>query len=205
MIGVLNLQIGNLGSICNAIDEVGFDSKQLNSSMGWNELSHLILPGVGNFKTAMNFIKRNNLLDSIIDFSNSGKPVMGICLGMQLLMTKSYESGINYGLDLIPGEVNKLDSSKNYPVPHVGWNSVSIEKAHPVLSNIKPNRDFYFVHSYHSICDDSSHEFGQTCYKDLITTIIAKKNIIGFQFHPEKSQTNGLQIIENFCDWDGRC
>ncbi len=205
MIGILNLEIGNIGSIANAIYEVGFDYEIIDTSGSWDHLTHLVLPGVGNFKTAMNFVNKHSLADPINAFSDSGRPIMGICLGMQLLMSRSHEGGINSGLNLIPGQVEKLVTSDSYPVPHVGWNSVSLEKEHPVLSGIKPDRDYYFVHSYHALCDDTTHEFGKTYYGDSITTIIAKKNIIGFQFHPEKSQVNGLKIIENFCHWNGKC
>jgi len=205
MIAILDLNMGNLNSIYNAIYESGFDPEIVTKDDDLSEVSHLVFPGVGHFNAAS-----KNIYDSTIDktlkgYAASGRPLMGICLGMQLFMETGTEGGLSNGLGLIEGTVNKIESRKGVRVPHVGWNNADIIIEHPVLDGIKKDRDFYFTHSYAVSCSNKKDVVATTEYGEVFPCIIAKKNFIGFQFHPEKSQINGLKIIENFCRWDGAC
>ena len=124
---------------------------------------------------------------------------------MQLLATKGLEGGETNGLDVIPATVDKIDSTAGLRVPHVGWNEASFSQSHPVFEEIKDHRDFYFVHSYHMKCQDKANILATTNYGQELVCAVAKKNVVGVQFHPEKSQKNGMQLLENFCEWDGLC
>ena len=205
MIGILNIGMGNLSSVSNAVYEQGFDYSLVSSAADFDDLTHLIIPGVGHFSAAMQQIEKQDLLVPIKDFAlNRQSPVLGICLGMQLLADQSEEGGQIPGLGLIPGVVKKFHNQE-LRVPHVGWNRVDISASHPVLEDIGNERDFYFVHSYFFQCQDSQHSLALTHYGGTFTSIVGRNNVLGCQFHPEKSQKNGLQLIENFCEWDGVC
>lgn len=205
VIGIVDLGIGNLRSVANAVDELGYDVEILNRPAQWDAVSHLILPGVGHFGTAMATVSGERWLEPLRNFAFSGRPLLGICLGMQLLAETGTEGGISSGLGLIPGTVVRLEASDGFPVPHVGWNVLRTLTDHPVFEGLKADRDFYFVHSYQVVCNDQAHCVAVTEYPEPVTAVIARGNIVGFQFHPEKSQVNGLQLLENFCNWDGRC
>lgn len=170
----------------------------------FDDLTHLILPGVGNYSAAMPAIETRALRQPILDFVASGRPLLGTCLGMQLLMAVGEEGGIHTGLGLIPGRVTRL-ACQGLRVPHVGWNVLNMIQPHPIYEGIKNGRDFYFVHSYVAVCEDGYDLFGSTQYGGTVTAVIGRANVVGIQFHPEKSQVNGLRMIENFCNWDGQC
>src|SRR5262249_28995647 len=139
-------------------------------------------------------------------FARTGKPVLGICLGMQLLSAIGDEGGPRTGLAMIAGRVTRFDSSRVPAVPHVGWNELRLSRPHPVFKNVKSGRDFYYGHSYHFVCDDTSDQLGVVEYGGSdYTAVVSRENVLGFQFHPEKSQANGLRLLESFCDWDGWC
>ncbi|SFC24555.1 imidazole glycerol phosphate synthase subunit HisH [Pseudoalteromonas denitrificans] len=202
LIGILDIQLGNLTSVANAVYESGFDYQLVSTPNDFKKITHLILPGVGFFSTAMAHIEKQNLKTAILNFVLvDKKPTMGICLGFQLLSDYS-EEGECEGLGLISGSVKKL-ISKHLLIPHTGWNSVLSQVEHPVLKGIKTNRDFYFVHSFHFEVKDTKNILSLTEYGNNIVSGIFRENIVGFQFHPEKSQNNGLKLIENFCYWDG--
>lgn len=205
MIGILSIGLGNLRSVENAVYQNGFDPLSVSDAARLDDLTHLIIPGVGNFGAAMPEIDRRGLRPAILDFVASGRPVMGTCLGMQLLMAVGEEGGINEGLGLISGRVVRMTPPDGYRLPHVGWNVVEMRRDHPVCEGIKSRRDFYFVHSYTAKCDDEGDVIGETDHGSSITAIVGRANVIGFQFHPEKSQVNGLKLVENFCAWDGKC
>jgi glutamine amidotransferase len=139
------------------------------------------------------------------DFAASGKPLMGICLGMQILSSIGSENTISDGLGLIPGEVKLMEGPENLKLPHVGWNNISLSQDHILLEGIKKNIDFYFVHSYCFHVHNKSQSIASTEYGNVFTSIVANENVFGTQFHPEKSQKNGLRILDNFCLWDGKC
>ncbi len=204
MIGILDFGMGNIRSVRNAVYQNGFDPVLIHSAANFDDISHLILPGVGNFSAAIPEIENRHLRQPIINFVASGRPLLGTCLGMQLLMTIGEEGGSYSGLDLIPGKVTRLKGD-GLRVPHVGWNILNMEQAHPIFQNIKSGRDFYFVHSYEVFCEHSSDMLASTEYGGVVTAVIGRNNVVGVQFHPEKSQLNGLRLLENFCQWDGKC
>ena len=197
--------MGILRSMSNAINYNGFDYISVDHPSIFKNITHLIIPGVGNFNAAIAELSRINLSEAIINFAISGRPILGVCLGMQLLMESGEEGGCISGLGLIKGTVTNLAPKGDLRLPHVGWNSVNVLKPHPVFAGIKTMRDYYFVHSYkiNSINDDDIYAI--TDYGGSFTSVVGYKNIIGVQFHPEKSQSNGLQLIENFCLWNGKC
>ncbi len=203
MIAILDYGMGNLKSVFNALEYIGQDCKIINQENEIADCSHLIVPGVGTFNCAMENLNKSNLIPAILQHVKMGKPYLGICLGMQLLATKGYENEITDGLNIIPGLVKKFELDAKFNIPHVGWNEINKHKDHPVFNNIKQNIDFYFVHSYYYLPDDSNNILCSTDYGNNFTSVVADKNVIGVQFHPEKSQENGLKILENFCLWDG--
>jgi glutamine amidotransferase len=204
MIALLDTGIGNLFSIFNAVDAAGYDVEVVSSIDTIENYSHLIIPGVGSFQEAFQGNSINILKRSILHFADSGKPVLGICLGMQLLADWGEEGGGTSGLGLIPGKVLRIPESEDILLPHVGWNSIRFTNNHPILHGIKDGIDCYFVHSYYFDCSDI-YIYGYSNYEVDFASIVGTNNIVGLQFHPEKSQANGLKMIENFCNWDGLC
>ncbi len=206
VIGIVDYNMGNLASVINAFKKVGADVQLESNPAKLDEYDKLILPGVGAFGDAMDHLKANGMDVAVNTFASRGKPLLGICLGMQLLFDSSEEFGSTQGLGLIPGEVVAFDESKfDQPlkVPHMGWNElfqqpVGADPSVCPLFNDLPN-DFYlyFVHSYHAVCDDK-YAIGKTHYGYEFVSAVQNGNIYGIQPHPEKSHENGLKIIENF-------
>ncbi len=203
MIGILNIGLGNVQSVYNAIYENGYDPIFVNKPEMLTDLSHFILPGVGNFKAVTQRLDQMGFLTAIDDLIERGTPTLGICLGMQLLATTGSEGGNINGLNAINANVSAMIPTEGYRVPHVGWNEVHFTQAHPMFDQIKDKRDFYFVHSYHMECEDAANVIATTNYGRDFVCAVANKNTIGVQFHPEKSQKNGMKLLENFCEWDG--
>ena len=206
MIGILDLQICNLTSVCNALYSLGFDYNiiKINEEKKLQQISHLIIPGVGSFSNISNeYFRNNNFVTELNNYKKKGKPLLGICLGMQFLATEGFENFKSQGLNFINATVKLMDSddTNNYNLPHVGWNEINILKEHKIFEGIKNKSNFYFVHSYQTILDDNKYLFAETNYLNKFPSIIIKDNVIGFQFHPEKSSKNGLKILENFCTW----
>ena len=206
MIGILRMPICNLQSVWNAVyEQLGLDPVMVDAGSNTDDLTHLIVPGVGNFRAVMRHLKEQGLADRIRGFAGTGRPLLGICAGMQLLATSGTEGGETEGLGLVPGKVLRLPEDAGFRLPHVGWNTVTVRHPHPVLDGLKPNRDFYFVHSYTMLTDDEADWLAESDYNRPFACIVGRGNVIGFQFHPEKSQVNGLRLLENFCHWDGKC
>lgn len=205
-IGILKMPIGNLQSVMNAVYENGFDPVLVDENADLDDLSHLIVPGVGHFRAVMQHLEALGWPDKVRAFAASGRPTLGICVGMQLLATRGTEGEETPGLGLVKALVDRLPEGNDMlRLPHMGWNSVALRRKHPVLEGIKPNRDFYFVHTYAMQTEDDADWIGETVYGRPFTSIVGRDNVLGFQFHPEKSQTNGMKLIENFCNWDGKC
>ena len=152
----------------------------------------------------MEAIQRAGLINPILAYAAAGRPILGICLGMQLLFSAGEEGGESDGLGLIPGTVRRFEEHASFQIPHVGWNDVSLVHQHPLWRGIKPGVDFYFVHSYRVLCDPQ-FVVGKTDYGEEFPSAVANKNVVGVQFHPEKSQRNGLRMLENFCSWNTSC
>ncbi len=195
MIAIIDYGIGNLFSIYNGLKRV-YDKPMIVSSDKIGELKGaegIIVPGVGAFDDcALNF---KPFSDTLIDIVESGVPVLGICVGMQLFFDES-EEGEEKGLGLIPGKVVRLP--KTVRVPHMGWNNLYILKQSKLLDGITENNYFYFVHSYYCIPHDEDHSVASVEYGSYLAAIVQKNNIYGVQFHPEKSSKRGLHILENF-------
>ena len=203
MIGILDTQMCNLRSVYQAVDAMGYDTEIVTDLALSDKYSHLIIPGVGSFQQVMRADNVAAVKEETRKFAGSGRPVLGICLGMHLLSDWGEEGGGSAGLELVPGRVERL--SVDMLLPHVGWNTVNFVKDHPVFQGVKNGVDCYFVHSYHFACESSEHVYGRSNYGMDFASIVGLDNVLGFQFHPEKSQNNGLKLIENFCRWNGSC
>lgn len=205
MIGIIDVGIGNQGSVREAIYSLGHDPVPVRCADDLGGLSHLILPGVGAFSHAMGRLNDSGLLAPIRRFAAQGRPLLGICLGMQLLADSGDEDGPTPGLGLIGGRIAVIAERGLFRVPHVGWNEVRCPRPHPVFAGVKPGIDFYFVHSYEFLAAKPDTVIGLTDHGKDIVCAVAAGSAVGVQFHPEKSQRNGLRLLENFCAWDGRC
>lgn len=197
-IGIVNYGMGNLYSVQNALNFLNIKNGIINREDNLNEFSHLIIPGVGAFKEAMENLKKIAFIEKLKDFKKSGKYILGICLGMQLLVETGTEPEVCCGLNLIPGKIVKFEL-ENLRIPHVGWNKLYITNfSNPLFYNLKQNVDFYFVHSYHYQHSNDNFVDAYTDYGFNFPSVISNENVIGTQFHPEKSQKHGLKMLENF-------
>lgn len=204
-VGIVDIGIGNIGSLRNAVDSQGWDVSTVSTGEDLSRVTHLLLPGVGAFSAAMGRLESTGLDKAINEFARAGNPVMGICLGMQLLADSGTEGGVVAGLGLIPGDVRPIQRMPGFALPHVGWNEVMQVRAHPLLKGIRADVDFYFVHGYRFVAQAPQSVIAETDYCEKFPSIIGMGNVLGVQFHPEKSQVNGLRLIDNFCLWDGKC
>lgn len=203
-IGIVDIGIGNLGSLRNALHSQGWDSVFVSEPSGLEGLTHLLLPGVGAFSAAVKRLHDSGLFEPIGRFAAEGRPVMGICLGMQLLAERGTEGGDIEGLGLVPGRVVPIDAP-GLRLPHMGWNNAHQAQPHPLLEGIRNDVDFYFVHSYRFAPTYAKNVLAHTEYGERFASIVGQGNVVGAQFHPEKSQSNGLRLLDNFCLWDGTC
>lgn len=200
MIGIVNYNMGNLASVSNAFTKLDIKTNIESNPDNIQKYDKLLLPGVGAFGDAMTHLKSNGMDQAIKDFASSGKPLLGICLGMQLLFQTSKEFGSHDGLGLIEGEIIKFDEARfdhHLKIPHMGWNEMFVQKNTPIFDGLPKDFYLYFVHSYHAICDDK-YAIGKTHYGYEFVSSVQKDNIFGIQPHPEKSHANGLKILENF-------
>ena len=199
MIGILDYGMGNLRSVSNSLNFLRAENIILRLPEDLKKVSHLIIPGVGAFPKAMQSLNDNEFVPAIKEFAIQGKPLLGICLGMQLLADSSEEIEYTRGLGLIPGKVELFNAS-NLRVPHMGWNGIEVRNNHPILEGVKLSADFYYVHSFFYRCVSPRNILAQTQYGGLFDAIVASDlgNVIGVQFHPEKSQKQGIRILENF-------
>lgn len=188
----------NLDSIRRAVEECEGDPLVSSDRTALNDAERIILPGVGAFPDAMRNIRERGLNEAILRRVESGIPLLGICLGMQLLSTRGTEGEPTAGLGLFDAEVRRLEPVSGDRVPHIGWNEVDQIRASPILAGIEPDLDFYFVHSYCMACANDSDVIGRTPYCGGFSSIVQRDNIFGVQFHPEKSQKAGFRILRNF-------
>lgn len=196
MIVIIDYGMGNLRSVEKAFEKVGAKPKVTYSKIDIEDSKGIVLPGVGAFKDAIMKLKELKLIEVIKKNIKKGKPFLGLCLGLQLLFTDSEEGGIYNGFDIFKGRVVRFQD--NLKVPHIGWNSIEIKNKNTILSGIKSGTYLYFVHSYYAIPVDLNISAAITDYGVKFCSVIAKDNIFATQFHPEKSQKNGLRIIWNF-------
>ncbi|EAI6906582.1 imidazole glycerol phosphate synthase subunit HisH [Campylobacter coli] len=198
MIAVIDYKAGNLNSVTKAFEKIGAKNFIVQDPKDLQKAEKFLLPGVGSFKEAMKNLKELAFVEVLQEqVLVQKKPILGICLGMQLFLEKGYEGGECDGLGFIEGEVVKFKEDLGLKIPHMGWNELEILKQNPLYEGIKNKSDFYFVHSYHVNCKD---EFinTKTEYGYKFVSSVQKDNIFGAQFHPEKSQNLGLKLLENF-------
>ncbi len=198
MIAILDYGLGNLGSISNMLKVIGEKSKITSDKDIISKADGIILPGVGAFDAGMSRLNDTGLAETVKVEAEKGKPVLGICLGMQLLGRNSEEGSLQ-GLALIPFECRKFSfSDDNLKIPHMGWDVVTFQKDHPVLNGLTGQQRYYFVHSYHAVCDSSENVLMTCDYGYEFAAAVVKDNVIGVQFHPEKSHDFGMALLENF-------
>lgn len=198
MIAIIDYGMGNLKSVYNALVKIGCECMITDNKDEIRKSDKLILPGVGAFKDCMDNLRKADLVDFIREEAKSGKPLLGICLGMQVLFEKGYEGKETEGLGLLKGNITKMVDS-DVKIPHIGWNNLEKNREDDMLKGINKNPFFYYVHSYVA-CDYSDEDLvGYSFYGSLkIPGLIRRNNVIGAQFHPEKSGEDGLKILKNF-------
>ena len=211
LLTIIDYGCGNIRSVYNAFNLISKKKKlKIVISSHKSDIeksSHLVLPGVGSYETCINGLRNSNLIDSILKKVNiEKKPFLGICVGMQMLASKGFENGEFLGLNWIKGNVKKIKKShEKLKIPHMGWNNIQIKKENSFIKKLKekidkPSISAYFVHSYNFETEDSKNKIMTTNYGQEITAMVSKENIIGVQFHPEKSHKFGIKFLETFIE-----
>ncbi len=199
MIAIIDYGMGNLRSVEKGFLKVGADVKVTNRPEDVLHADGVVLPGVGAFRDCMGELTHLNLIHAVVDFIQKGKPYLGICLGLQILFSESDEFGKCNGLDILKGRVLRFDlENKELKIPQMGWNQLNMKNKNPLFEGIPDKSYFYFVHSYYVSPEDSSVIATTTDYGIEFTSAVWKDNIFAVQFHPEKSQALGLQVLRNF-------
>lgn len=201
MIAIIDYGMGNLRSVSKAFEAVGHQAVVTRDARVIGNASHVVLPGVGAFGDCMANIEQYGLVEPIRTAIQSGKPFLGICLGLQVLFSESEEFGPHKGLDIIQGTVRRFEGGQALKVPHMGWNQVHVQRACPLFDGVADGSDWYFVHSYFVDPSDKQLAATITTYGIRFVSSVWKDNIVACQFHPEKSQAVGLRLIKNFGEW----
>lgn len=199
---IVDYGMGNIGSVARAISACGFEPSIATKAHDIMVADKILLPGVGSFAKAMKEIRARGLEQAIVESAiEDDIPVLGICLGMQILSTLGYEHGESKGLNLIPGNVVRMESQDTrIRIPHVGWNSVEHDGSSVLFEGIPSGTDFYYVHSYHFSGVDSVNVIAKSSHGMTFNSVVGKNNVFGTQFHPEKSQQAGLRLLKNFLE-----
>lgn len=207
MIAIIDYKAGNLTSVQRAFDSLRVTAVITRSPSEVVKAERVVFPGVGSAAAARASIEELRLADALREVVTRGIPFLGICMGTQIIMDQSEEDGGVRGLGLLAGTVKRLAPANPMDkVPQMGWNNVAFLKPHPVFAGIGNNSEFYFVHSYYPLPASRENVLGETDYGGLLfPSIIGKDNLLATQFHPEKSGRIGLQLLNNFCQWDGKC
>lgn len=198
MIAIIDYGMGNLRSVQKGFEKVGHEALITNDPAAIRDASKVILPGVGAFPDAMQELRRRKLVEPIRAAIDSGKPFLGICLGLQLLFDVGWEGGRHEGLGVLAGEVVRFEVPPEYKVPHMGWNQLAIRRRAPLLAGLADGAYVYFVHSYYVVPRDRDVIATETSYPQPFTSMIWRDNLFATQFHPEKSQADGLRMLKNF-------
>ena len=198
MIAIVDYGMGILRSVERGFEKIGAEAIISRDPAQIKDSEKVVLPGVGAFPECMKNLANFGLIDPIIDFIKSDRPFLGICLGLQLLFDESEEFGLHSGLKVIPGKVKAFDRNMGLKIPHMGWNQVNFKKDVPIFMNIPDGAWFYFVHSYYVDPSDKEDIAATTNYGIEFTCAVSRGNLYALQFHPEKSQDNGLKILSNF-------
>jgi imidazole glycerol-phosphate synthase subunit HisH len=200
MLAIIDYQMGNLRSVQKAFERVGHAAAITSDPRTLAQADKVVLPGVGAFGDAIAELRRRELVEPIRDAIAAGKPFLGICLGLQLLFDRGYEGGIHEGLGVLPGDVRRFEVPAEYKVPHMGWNRVHLVRRPPIFAGVDDNAHFYFVHSYYVAPDDDAVVSGVASYPHPFCAMAWRDNLFATQFHPEKSQGAGLQVLKNFAE-----
>jgi len=195
LIAIVDYGIGNLHSVSKAVARLGYSAEVTSEPSRIMDAEGVILPGVGAFGDAMAQLRAGGLDRTMADYAASGRPLLGICLGMQLLFTRSEEHGLHEGLNLLPGDVVRFRG--NIKVPHMGWNRLSFLRPSPLLDGLEEGH-VYFVHSYYALPENEEHLLAVTDYHGRVAAVVGSGNIYGMQFHPEKSGELGMRLLANF-------
>lgn len=203
MIAIVDYGVGNLFSLVSSLKAIGYDAVITGDAAKLRQADKIILPGVGAFEDAVAKLRRSGLDTVVVEEAKKGKPLLGICLGMQMLFDKSFENGEFAGLGLISGEIIPMQGTipDTLKIPHIGWNALRFTKPSPLFSYIKDGDCVYFVHSYYAVHCDAA-VIATTEYGKDITAAVAYENVFGCQFHPEKSGAVGLNILKAFCEME---
>ena len=204
MVGIIDYGMGNLLSVYNAFDYLGEGVVICKYPEDLKDVDHIVIPGVGAFKDCIDLITKNGFLEELEEHViKKAKPTLGICLGMQVMAKKGFEFGEHKGLGWFDAEVIKIDiQNTDLKLPNIGWNEIEQKKEHPLFKGISSMSDFYLVHSFFMNCVDSNDVLATYQYgENQITAAVLKDNIFATQFHPEKSQDNGLKLLSNFIKW----
>jgi glutamine amidotransferase len=202
MIAVIDYGMGNLRSVQKGFEKVGHEAKITGDPAEVAAAGKVVLPGVGAFEDAMAELQRRHLVEPLLAAIDSGKPFLGICLGLQLLFDTSFEHGRHAGLGVLAGEVCRFELPAEYSVPHMGWNQLAIRRRAPILEGIAEGAYFYFVHSYYVVPRDPAVVAVETDYHRPFCSMVWRDNLFATQFHPEKSQSDGLRLLRNFAELD---
>lgn len=200
MIAIIDYGAGNIQSVSKALAHIGCEAFITRDKDKILKADGAVLPGVGSFGDTMDTMTEYGIKDAVIEYTKSGKPFLGICLGLQLLFPKSEESPDAEGLGIFDGSITKIPSGEGLKIPHIGWNSLDIKKSDGLFRGIGKNPYVYFVHSYFLNASDKSIVSAQTEYGVTIDAAVEKGNVYATQFHPEKSGETGLKILGNFAD-----
>lgn len=203
MIVIVDYGVGNLRSVQKGFEKVGQTATVTSDPDVIRSASKVVLPGVGAFGDGMQELRKRELAEPVKQAIAEGKPFLGICLGLQLLFEVSYEGGRHEGLGVLPGEVVRFDLPPEYKVPHMGWNQLRIRRPAPILAGLGDGTHVYFVHSYYAVPREHQDIAAETEYGRAFTSVVCRDNIFATQFHPEKSQADGLKILRNFAGWLG--
>ena len=198
MIAIIDYQMGNLHSVQKGFENVGAEVEIITRPSDLASADKVVLPGVGAFRDAIRELKQRDWEQPLNDVIAAGIPMLGICLGLQLLFDVSYEDGEYEGLGIVPGKVVRFDLPSDYKVPHMGWNQAEIKRNSPVLKGVEEGSHFYFVHSYYVEPEDPQVIAIESNYHRPFCAAIWRDNLFATQFHPEKSQANGLKLLKNF-------
>jgi glutamine amidotransferase len=203
MIVIVDYGMGNLRSVQKGFEKVGHTATVTSDPDLIRSASKVVLPGVGAFGDAMQELRKRELVEPVKLAIAEGKPFLGICLGLQLLFDVSYEGGTYEGLGVLPGEVVRFELPHEYKVPHMGWNQLQIRRPAPILAGLAEGTHVYFVHSYYAVPRQSQDIAAETDYGRPFTSAVWRDNVFATQFHPEKSQADGLKILRNFAGCGG--
>ena len=197
-VAIIDYGMGNIRSVMNALSEIGASSELVADPSKISKFDRVILPGVGAFAQAIARLRESEMIDALNSFVATGKPLLGICLGMQLMCSTSSEDGEHQGLDWIKAKVVRFPNMQGLKIPHMGWNGLRCAAGEALFEGLENGGDVYFVHSYYVDCADKKDEIATTEHGVSFASIFRRGNIFGMQFHPEKSQQIGLNLLSNF-------